>query len=292
MLIIKALFIGIVQGFTAFLPVSSSGHCILLYSLLDMEATSPVAFMAAGHLGSLAAIVFFMKRELLHIFAEILKIPGLFRRKAFERFEQIKRGSVDPYRPILTSNYGKITVLCLVGNIPTIIVGIAVHDLTDQLSENILAVGMGFLITAVFLLVAALLPGGKKVPQDLTLWQILLAGVCQGATVFPGVSRFALTLAVFMLMGQTKKSSMICSLLMSVPVLAGAFLYTVTDIFSQGFSGETLGIVTVCVLASGFTGCLVIRSCLHLVQKHKLTVFSVYCFLMALLCIGCHLYFS
>ena len=59
MLIIKALFIGIVQGLTAFLPVSSTGHGMLLYTLLDMKTTSPVAFMAAAHLGSLVAILFF-----------------------------------------------------------------------------------------------------------------------------------------------------------------------------------------------------------------------------------------
>ena len=89
MLIIKALLIGIVQGFTAFLPVSSSGHSMLLYTLLDMETASPVAFMAAGHLGALVAIIFFMKRELLHIVAEIIRIPGLIRRNVTDRFEQI-----------------------------------------------------------------------------------------------------------------------------------------------------------------------------------------------------------
>lgn len=292
MLMIKALLIGIVQGLTAFLPVSSSGHSMLLYTLLDMETASPVAFTAAGHLGALVAIIFYMKRELLHILAEIMRIPGLIRRNVSERFEQIKRGSVEPYRAIFTSNYGKITFLCLVGNIPTVIVGVFVHDLTERLSENILAVGMGFLITAIFLLVAALLPNGRKVPQDLVLWQIVLAGVCQGVAVFPGVSRFAVTLAVFLLLGQTKKSAITCSVLMSVPVLAGAFVYTVGDLFSKGFSGETLGIVVVCTAASALTGCLFIRGCLHLVQKYRLTVFSVYCFLLALLCIGCHLYLA
>ena len=167
-----------------------------------------------------------------------------------------------------------------------------VHDLTERLSENILAVGMGFLISAVFLLVAAFLPNGKKVPQDLLLWQMLLVGVCQSVTVFPGVSRFAVTLAVFLLLGQTRKSSIICSMLMSVPVLAGAFCYTVGDLFVKGFSLEIFGVVVVCAIASALIGCLVIRGCLHLVQKCKLTVFSVYCFLLALGCIGCHLYLA
>ena len=292
MLIIKALFIGIVQGLTAFLPVSSSGQSMLLYTLLDMKTMSPVAFMAAGHLGSLAAIIFFMKKELLHILAEVVRIPGLIKKNLSDRFEQIRRGSVDPYKPVFTSNYGKITFLCLAGNIPTIVVGVFVHDLTERLSENILAVGMGFLISAVFLLVAAFLPNGKKVPQDLLLWQMLLVGVCQGVTVFPGVSRFAVTLAVFLLLGQTRKSSIICSMLMSVPVLAGAFCYTVGDLFVKGFSLEIFGVVVVCAIASALIGCLVIRGCLHLVQKCKLTVFSVYCFLLALGCIGCHLYLA
>lgn len=292
MLIIKALFIGIVQGLTAFLPVSSTGHGMLLYTLLDMKTTSPVAFMAAAHLGSLVAILFFMKKELLHILAEILRIPGLVRRNVTDRVEQIKNGTLEPYRPIFTSNYGKITFLCLVGNIPTILAGVLIHDLTEQLSENILAVGMGFLISAIFLLVAAFLPNGKKVPQDLLLWQILLVGICQGVTVFPGVSRFAVTLAVFLLLGQTKKSAIICSILMSVPVLAGAFVYTIGNLFAKGFSGETFGIVIVCAIESALTGCLLIRSCLRLVQKRSLHIFSLYCFLLALLCIGCHLYLA
>lgn len=292
MYIIKALFIGIVQGLTAFLPVSSSGHSMLLYALLDMKTTSPVAFMAAGHLGSLAAIIFFMRKELLHILAEVIRIPGNVKKNMSERFAQIKRGSVEPYPPVFTSNYGKITQLCLVSSIVTVLVGVFVHDLTERISENILAVGMGFLISAIFLLVAALLPNGKKTPQELMIWQMILVGICQGAAVFPGVSRFALTLSVLLLLGQTKKSSTICSLLMSVPVLAGAYLYTIGDIFAKGFSFETLAVVFVCTLASALTGCLVIRGCLHLVQKHKLSVFSVYCFLLALVCIGCHLYLA
>ncbi len=292
MLIIKALFIGIVQGLTAFLPVSSSGHSMLLYTLLDMKTTSPVAFMAAAHLGSLVAILFFMKKELLHILAELLRIPGLVHRNISQRVEQIKKGTLEPYHPVFTSNYGKITFLCLVGNIPTILVGVLVRDLTERLSENILSVGMGFLISAIFLLVAAFLPNGKKVPQDLVLWQILVVGICQGATVFPGVSRFAVTLAVFLLLGQTKKSAIICSILMSVPVLAGAFVYTIGNLFAKGFSGETLGVVVVCALASALIGCLAIRGCLRLVQKHSLHIFSLYCFLLALLCIGCHLYLA
>ncbi len=288
-MLIKAILIGIIQGLTAFLPVSSSGHSMLLYAALHIETASPVAFLSAGHLGSLVAVLLFFKRELLQVVAQIFQLPGLLKRNARERFAQIQEGTITPYQRLFTTNYGKITCLCLVGNIPTVLWGIYFHDLAKQLAENTLAIGIGCLFSAIFLLVASLLPSGKKLPQDLMLWQILVAGICQGAAVFPGVSRFAITLSVFLLLGQTKKSSIICSMLMSVPILAGSFFYTVGELFANGFSGMVAASVVICIVVSAVIGCLVIRPCIRFVQTHKLTIFCVYSFCMAVLCIGYHL---
>lgn len=288
-MLLKAVLLGILQGIFEFLPVSSAGHVMLFYTLLHMKTASPVAFLSAAHLGSLVAICFLFQRELKHVAAELLQIPGRLRLNFRRYVEQLKNGVREPYHPMFTSNYGRLAMLCTVGNIPTVLLGIFFRQMADELAGNILAVGMGFLVTAIFLLVAGVMPQGTKTPQDLVWWQMLLLGLCQGVAVFPGVSRFALALCLLVFFGQNRKSSVLCAVLMQVPVLLGAFLYTVRDLFSGKDTAVTVVSAVLCIVFSALTGCLVIRTMLKHVHKRRLLSFSLYCVLLALICIACHL---
>ena len=291
-MLLKAGLLGILQGIFEFLPVSSAGHLMLFYTLLHMKTASPIAFLSAAHLGSLMAICFLFQKELLHITAELMQIPGKLKANTKNYIEQLKNGVREPYHPLFTSNYGRLAMLCTVGNVPTVILGIFFRQMADELSTNILAVGMGFLITAIFLLVAGVIQQGTKTPQDLVWWQILLLGVCQGGAVFPGVSRFALVLCLLILFGQTRKSSVLCAVLMQVPVLFGAFVYTVRDLFTGEDIVMTAAAMLLCIVLSALTGCFLIRTMLKRIHKRSLISFSLYCVLLALICIACHLYLA
>lgn len=291
-MLLKAGLLGILQGIFEFLPVSSAGHLMLFYTLLHMKTASPVAFLSAAHLGSLVAVCFLFQKELLHSIAELLQIPGKLKANTKNYIEQLKNGVREPYHPLFTSNYGRLAMLCTVGNIPTVILGIFFRQLAEKLATNILAVGLGFLITAIFLLVAGVIQQGTKTPQDLTWWQILLLGICQGCAVFPGVSRFALVLCLLILFGQTQKSSIRCAVLMQVPVLLGAFVYTVRDLFSNGNIAVTAVAMLLCILLSALTSCFLIRTMLKRIHKRSFLGFSLYCVLLALICIACHLYLA
>ncbi len=291
-MLLKAGLLGILQGIFEFLPVSSAGHMMLFYTLLHMKTASPIAFLSAAHLGSLIAVCFLFQKELLYILAELFQIPGKLKTNMKDYIEQLRNGVRDPHRPLFTSNYGRLAMLCTVGNVPTVILGIGFRQLAEELSTNLLAVGMGFLITAIFLLVAGVIQQGEKTPQDLVWWQILLLGVCQGLAVFPGVSRFALVLCLLILFGQTRKSSVLCAVLMQVPVLLGAFLYTVRDLFTGEDIAMTAAAMLLSIVLSALTGCFLIRTMLKRIHKRSFISFALYCVLLALICIACHLYLA
>lgn len=291
-MLLKAILLGLIQGIFEFLPVSSSGHVMLVYTLLQVKTASPAAFLSAAHLGSLIAVLFYFKKDVLHVVSELLQLPGRLKKNMDTYIEQLKHGIREPYHPLFTNNYGKIAMLCTVGNLPTAVLGIYLRHVVDETADNVLVVGMGFLITAILLLVASVMPVGRKTPQDLTLWQMLLVGVCQGLAVFPGVSRFAVVMCMLMILGQTKKGSVICAMLMQIPVLFGAFIYTVSGLFAGESGLAVVGAACLCAVLSAFLGCLLIRMMLTYVHKHKMLIFAVYCVVLAVVCTGCHLYFA
>lgn len=251
--IYQGVLLGILQGITEFLPVSSSGHLVLGQHFLKM--TEPMlAFDISVHLGTLAAIVIVF-------------------------FKDIKKISSSIFRPLSPKSKPdiKLLLLILTGCIPTAFLGCIIKIWEDVIFSSILLVGSMLILTGIFLWQTR-----KQVAQDretkisnFTFKSALFIGVCQGIAVIPGISRSGATISAGLFAGLDRKTAAKFSFLLSIPAIIGAELLQLTASMNQPI---ILTQATIWGTVSSFiTGYIALVLLLKLVNKGKLYLFAPYC---------------
>ena len=257
MTVFKAILLGILQGATEFLPVSSSGHLLLAQKMLGL--TEPeLAFDILLHLGTLLAVLLFLRRE-------ISDILGSFSR----RYPDIRAGA-----------WGRRDLLLLVvSSVPTAIIGYAFHDAVET-GVTLLGVGFRYLILTVFLLISNLRFRHKMDPDRIELWEAAAIGIMQGAAVFPGLSRSGSTISLALVLGIGASRGAKYSFFISLPaILGGALLH-----LHKGVSvlprvlPSVLGFLF--AFAVGYISLLFVE---RLVTRGRFLRFAPYTFLLAVL---------
>lgn len=276
---IYAVILGIIQGITEFLPVSSFGHEIVLGGMLGMKQTG-VLLEAMLHLGTLAALFFMFRVDLVRIGKELL---GMIL-EAISNIQILihnkRTGEQLRYHKLVNGTYRKLTAMLLVSFIPTAVLGFTARRLVQMASLSPLMTGVGFLVTGVFLIVTDFnKSGGDRTPRDSKYDQAMWIGIAEGVSVFPGISRCGLTICVGLLCGFSRKYAIKYSFLVSIPAIIGAFF---SQLYNFGADQMTVGLGFSYVLgmvAAGVTGYLSVRFLISLLQKTKFRYFAVYCFL-------------
>ena len=246
----KAALLGIVQGLTEFLPVSSSGHLLLFEWLLGVDTGGADMFLGIMlHMGTLAAVLF-------------LYAPKLW---AF-----------------LKSDRKKLLYL-LLGTIPAGLTGVFLGDLVDKLFFGGEWLWAGFLATALLLLYCDAKAKRARVFRPLTAKSALEVGAAQALAVIPGLSRSGTTLSAGIAVGLDKETAADFSFLLSIPVIAGAVCVELWKSFQNpayvsAISWQSLAVGTICAAVFGFIS---IQWMLKIVKGKKLFWFSVYLFLLA-----------
>lgn len=199
----KAVLLGILQGLTEFLPISSSGHLALAQHLLGV--TEPgLAFDLLLHLGTVLAILVFLRREISWMFG------SLFRRET--GFE--------------THTWGKRDLLLvLISSLPTAVIGFALRDFVET-GIGLRGVAGGFLLSTLFLLMSNLRFRHRIDPERISPWDALAIGVIQGVAVLPGLSRSGSTISLALMLGIGASRSAKYSFLISLPAILGASFLT------------------------------------------------------------------
>lgn len=257
MTVFKAILLGILQGATEFLPVSSSGHLLLAQKMLGL--TEPeLAFDILLHLGTLLAVLLFLRRE-------ISDILGSFSR----RYPDLRPGA-----------WGRRDLLLLVvSSVPTAIIGYAFHDAVET-GVTFLGVGFRYLILTTFLLISNLRFRHKMDPDRIELWEAAAIGIMQGAAVFPGLSRSGSTISLALVLGIGASRSAKYSFFISLPAILGAALLHL----HQGVSvlprvlPSVLGFLL--AFAVGYISLLFVE---RLVTRGRFLRFAPYTFLLAVL---------
>jgi undecaprenyl-diphosphatase len=200
--LLQSILLGLIQGATEFLPVSSSGHLLLaqrLFGLRDPE----LAFDLLLHLGTLAAVVFFLRSEIVSI------VSSLFRRESWS-----------------SSSWGRRDLwLTIVASIPTGIIGVVFHE-TVETGLTFGGVGARYLILTTLLLLSSLQFRHKEDPDRMEAWEAAAIGVIQGLAVFPGLSRSGSTIILALLLGIAPRRAAKFSFLISLPAILGGALFT------------------------------------------------------------------
>lgn len=249
MTILEAFILGIVQGLTEFLPVSSSGHLVLAQKLFGIEG-GVVFFNVAVHLATLFAVCIALWEEVL----KLIKKP-----------------------------FCKMTGLLVIATVPAVLVGLLLNDVFDSITASGVTVGLGLLVTGAVLLATIKLKPGKRNLDDLKWYDALIAGIAQAIAIVPGISRSGMTIVANLSLKMKKELAVKFAFLMSIPVILGGFILETYQMISDGSASVEWIPIVIGMIAAGISGYFAIKLFIKTVMKGNLKWFAFYAFAIGLL---------
>ncbi len=263
----QSVILGFIQGITEFLPVSSSGHLVIfqrLFGLMEPE----IFFDVCLHIGTLAAVVVYFRRDLYSIIFAVLSKCILILKKEIS----VKEAFNDPDV--------KMAVLIISGLIPTAIVGLLIDNIADILYASVLITGVMLIVTGCFLWTTRRFQVDNDREIEFTIKKALIIGFIQGLAVIPGISRSGATIVAGLFLGLDRELAAKYSFLMSIPAIVGAAILSLKDV--ENVSNISLEVFLPGVLISCVTGYLALSFLVFIVKKGRLYAFAPYCWLAGL----------
>jgi undecaprenyl-diphosphatase len=258
---LDATLLGVVQGLTEFLPVSSSGHLVLAQEALGVEHED-ISFELAVHLGTLLPIF-------LVYFSDLKQM-------AMAPF--VEKGTLSE-RPAT-----RLLLLLILGSIPTALIGLLGKDFFESLFASSGPLVISFAITGTLLYATRFAPKGDKAALSLPWQSAVLIGIAQGLAITPGISRSGTTIAVALFLGTSRNFAARFSFLLAIPAILGAVLLQAMDIEgSASLDWTPLGIGAVVAAVVGYVA---LKLLLKLVNSGDFSKFAWYCWGMALVALG------
>lgn len=264
MSLLDALILGVVQGLTEFLPVSSSGHLVLVQVLLGVQPDG-ITFEVFAHVGTLLALLVAYRSTVLRLIRGVWALP------------QLSRGGP---RDRETADDLRLLGLLLLASVPAGLAGILLKPQIDRLFGSVELVGWMLLLTGGLLLVAERRARPAAAPVDpqqaarLSAGQALLMGIGQALAILPGLSRSGTTLSFGLLARLDRADAANFAFLMAIPAIGGVFLLTLVDLAQTGSPLE--GTLLVGAAAAAVSGYGAIHALLRLVQRGRLWWFTLY----------------
>jgi undecaprenyl-diphosphatase len=261
---IEAIILGIIQGLTEFLPVSSSGHLELAKAFFGDQKIpqESLTFTVVLHFATALSTMVIFRKEIFQI------IRGLFQFKKNEEFE--------------------FSLKIIVSMIPAVLIGLLFEEqLEEFFNGNVLLVGFMLLITGLLLLLA---DKAKNTDKPVSYLNALIIGVSQAIAMLPGISRSGATISTSVLLGVDRTKAARFSFLMVVPLIFGKVAKDVGDGVIH-FEDENFLVMSVGFLAAFVSGLLACNWMIALVQKSKLYYFSIYCFIVGTIAIAYSYYY-
>lgn len=245
---IEAFILGIIQGITEFLPISSTGHLYIGRHLFGLD-NAGLFLDTMLHFGTLIAIIVFYK----DIWIELIRHP-----------------------------FRKLTLLLIIGTIPAVILGLCFESYFEEISKTGVTIGWEFLVTGALMWFADSVKGGHKKLPDISVTDALVIGCFQATAIFPAISRSGSTIAASLLRKLDRETAAYFSFLLSTPAIAGAVALQCKDLFGTGGSPIGLMPLFIATLSSAFFGYLAMRWMIQYLKNHSLKVFSVYVWILGI----------
>ena len=262
--LLQAILLGILQGISEFLPISSSGHLVLAQSLFGREMETGITFEIVVHFGSFCSIVLYYRK----LIAEIIR----------DVFTSITPNGIKSgmYR---TNPNVKFALFILISMIPAMIVGFTLRDAIEELFLNPFFVSCMLIVTGTLLFSTRFV--GQTDGKVNTLRSILM-GIAQAFAIIPGISRSGSTISIGLFSGVNREEAANFSFLMVLPVLAGAMLVAMLDLMETGIETAAVLVLVAGFLASFISGYFALSYLVSLLKREKFFYFSYYCWAVGL----------
>jgi undecaprenyl-diphosphatase len=252
----QALILGIVQGATEYIPISSSAHLVIVPWLLGWPDPS-FAFEVLVQWGTLVGVFIFFWQDIWTITRGVLQ--GLLRRRPLATFE------------------AKLGWLVAVATIPAVVLGLLLKAYFEAAFAAPVFAGGLLILTALLLVIAERFGARTRQLEELGWLDAIIVGFWQAAAILPGISRSGATIGGAVLRDFDRTAAARFSFLMSIPALLGAGVVALNDLVGTGALLKELPAITVGFVAAAIAGYVCIRWLLHYLQRHSLYIFAVYC---------------
>lgn len=249
----QEILLGLIQGITEWLPVSSSGHLVIFQHFFGMEDNLLLDLML--HIGTLLVVLFMFRKDIQKIAEDLLRAAKL----------SLKKKSLKPFN----EGHAWLSLMVVVGTIPIGIIGIVFKTQVEAAFSSIKAVSIALIITGVILWQGSTTSSRKRV----TLIDAVIIGIFQAAAIMPGISRSGSTIAAGVMRGIDRNVAARYSFLLFIPAILGATIVQLDEFTPQADYSAIIAGTLVAMITSYF----VIEWLLNIVKKGKLHYFSYYC---------------
>jgi undecaprenyl-diphosphatase len=262
--LLQAIILGIIQGMTEFIPISSTGHLILAQKLMGLERTlTPeqiTAFIAVIQLGTLAAVLVYFVRDIAAITTAFLaRIIGRGRSEDEEQRQSAKLGW-----------------LIIIGSIPIATIGLAAKKIIEgSLTKSALLIALSMIIWALLLALAERIGSHRKTMKDLGVTDAIVVGIAQVFALIPGSSRSGTTITGALVAGCNRETAARFSFLLSIPAIAASGILELGEAL-EAIEGIGLGNLVAATVVSAIVGYLSIAFLLSYLRKHSTALFVYY----------------
>ncbi|WP_274364017.1 undecaprenyl-diphosphate phosphatase [Paenibacillus thermotolerans] len=239
---LEAFILGLIQGLTEFLPISSTGHLYLGRHAFGLNEAG-IYLDTMLHIGTLFAVLVYYREELVRIIR-------------------------DPF--------GKLTWLLVVGTIPAVIAGVLFSDFFEEISETGVTVGWEFLVTGAFLWFSESIKNGRKKMADISYTDALVIGTFQAAAILPAISRSGLTIVGALIRKLDRETAAYFSFLLSIPAIAGGILFQGLKLLEGSGPEISAGPLVIGTIASAAFGYVAVKWMIDFLKKGSLKWFAVY----------------
>ncbi|HLR24631.1 MAG TPA: undecaprenyl-diphosphate phosphatase [Fodinibius sp.] len=260
--IIDSFLLGLIQGLTEFLPISSSGHLVLGEALLGGEIGQSITFEVVAHFGTLCSILVYYHKKIADILVslwELIVHPGDFSHK------------------VATDNNIKLSGFILLSMIPALIVGLSLKETIETVFLNPFMVSIMLLVTGSILYITKFCNSFTKHMNASRAFGI---GLAQAFAILPGISRSGSTISLGLYLGIERKEVANFSFLMVIPVIAGAMLLEIKDMVEVGIQTQAAWSLVVGFLTAFISGYFALKYLIILLQSKGIHPFAWYCWLL------------
>lgn len=262
---LQSFILGIIQGLTEFLPISSSGHLVIIPNLLGWNISDKFIFDVLVQVATLIAVISYFWKDLFVIGKAM--VNGLLERS------------------LLANPDSRLGWMLLLSSIPAGLIGIILKDLVEDAFKSLVATGIALLITAMLLVIAENV--GKRIYnlRDVSWFTALWIGFFQVIAIFPGVSRSGATISGGMTRDLKRPAAARFSFLMSIPIMLAAGLLEAIELINRPDVLDLLPVYIPGFVSAAVVGYLAIRWLIRYLQQHSLYIFVIYCALMGIISI-------